>query len=260
MPPVIIIKIGHHVNGLLFLAFSHRILIHIFKHEGAKVHGSPLHFRRHPDLRLVHAVDDHIMDHRIQANSGRISKNLPIWFRNIFLFEHASPDRVVNIMVDIGNLIRQAYDLSFQRMRRTRGFMIQDSVTHFPGQVQSLALLFQTFHHPYALLVMLEPQRAYLVKRPFSRMAERRMPQIMPQRDRLHQIFIETKSLCYCPGILGYLQRMGQPGPVMIPFGKKEYLRLLLQPAKCLAVEDPVPVPLEDGTDIAFLFRAVSSS
>ena len=85
-------------------------------------------------------------------------------------------------------------------------------------------------------------------------------PRSCPQGDGLGQILVEPQGLADGPGVLGYLQRMGQPGPVMIPFGKKEYLRLLLQPAKRLAVEDPVPVPLEDGTDIAFFFRAVSSS
>ena len=32
---------------------------------------------------------------------------------------------------------------------------------------------------------------------------------------------------------------------------QKKYLRLLLQPAKCLAVQNPVPVPLKHRTDIA---------
>ena len=91
-------------------------------------------------------------------------------------------------------------------------------------------------------------------------MSERGMTQIMPQCNGLGQVFVKPQGPSNRARNLRYLQRMGQPGPVMIPFGKKEYLRLLLQPAKRLAVEDPVPVPLEDGTDIAFFFRAVSSS
>lgn len=35
----------------------------------------------------------------------------------------------------------------------------------------------------------------------------------------------------------------------MVPLRREEYLRLMLQPAERLAVQNPVAVPLESGTD-----------
>src|SRR5699024_5632672 len=91
----------------------------------------------------------------------------------------------------------------------------------------------------------------YIVQRFFPRMPERSVPQIMSQSDRLHKIFVEPQRLGNCPCILRYFQCMGQTGPVVIPFGQEKYLRLLLQPSECLTVQDPVPVPLKDRTDVA---------
>ena len=181
--------------------------------------------------------------------------------RNIFLFEHASPDRMVNIMVD-EHLIRQADDLSFQRMRRTRrDFMIQDSVScAFPGQVRSLALLFRRSTTIRSARYA-GTQRAYLVKRPFSRMAEGVCPRSCPSA-----IASTRSSLDEEPWLWSW--RSGIPPAykvslvlVMIPFGKKEYLRLQL-PAGEMPYgggSGPGPSGRQDGYRV-FLFRAVSSS
>ena len=90
----------------------------------------------------------------------------------------------------------------------------------------------------------------HVIERSLPGMSERRVSEIVAERDRLHQIFIQPQSLCDRPGILGNLQRMRQPGPVMVSAGQKKDLCLLLQPPECLAVEDPVPVSLEDRADI----------
>ena len=43
---------------------------------------------------------------------------------------------------------------------------------------------------------------------------------------------------------------MGQPGPVVVPFGCQKDLGLMLHPPERLAVDDPVPVSLIDRADI----------
>ena len=58
---------------------------------------------------------------------------------------------------------------------------------------------------------------AHTVKRPLSGMAKRRMTQVMAERNRLHQIFVQLQRLRDRPGILADFQRMGQARSVMIP-------------------------------------------
>ena len=82
-------------------------------------------------------------------------------------------------------------------------------------------------------------------------MSKGRVPQIVAQGDGLRQILIEAQGLGNRAGVLGDLQRMGQPRPVMIAPGSQEHLGLMLQTPERLAVENPVPVPLIDRPDIA---------
>ena len=63
-------------------------------------------------------------------------------------------------------------------------------------------------------------------------MSKRRMPQIMPQRNGFHQFLIEPERLGYGPCILRDLQRMRQPGPVVVPLRRQKHLRLIFQPAE----------------------------
>ena len=92
-----------------------------------------------------------------------------------------------------------------------------------------------------------ESARTQPVQRPLPRMAKGCVAQIVPQRDGLCQIFIEAQRPSNGTGDLTDLQRMGEPGAVMIPLRRKEYLRFLLETAERLAVQNTVPVPLEAG-------------
>jgi hypothetical protein len=48
---------------------------------------------------------------------------------------------------------------------------------------------------------------------------------------------------------------MGETGPVMVSARREEDLRLVFEPPECLAVDDPVPVPLKAGAYLTLLFR-----
>ena len=61
-----------------------------------------------------------------------------------------------------------------------------------------------------------------MVQRLFPRMSERRMPQIVSQGDRLDQILVQAQRLCYRPRDLRDLQRMRQPGPVVISYREQK--------------------------------------
>ena len=98
---------------------------------------------------------------------------------------------------------------------------------------------------------MPESLRQQGVQRPLPDVAVGRVAQIMPQGDGLRQILVQPQGPGQGPGHLGNLQRVGQPGPVVIPLRGEKYLGLELQPPKGFAVDDAVPVPLEGGAHIA---------
>ena len=81
------------------------------------------------------------------------------------------------------------------------------------------------------------------------------MSQVMTQRDSLGQVLIKEKSFCNCPRDLGYLHRMRQSRPIMVASRKEEYLRLVLQPSKSLAMYDPVAIMLEGRPYITWRLR-----
>ncbi len=88
-------------------------------------------------------------------------------------------------------------------------------------------MLFQLFHNPHTLFIVLKPAFTQAAQHIFPHMAKWRMAQVMPQGYRFHQILIQTQRLCDCPGILGYLQRMAHPGPVMVSLWGQKHLRLV---------------------------------
>ena len=125
--------------------------------------------------------------------------------------------------------------------------VVQDPIANLPGQVQPLPLLLQHLHNTDTLLIMREPLAAEPVEHRLPRMTKRRMSQIVPQRDRLRQRLIQPQRFRDRARYLRYFQRVRQARPVMVALRRKEHLRLLLQPADCLAMDDAVPVPLKAG-------------
>ena len=157
------------------------------------------------------------MYQRIQALPCGGSQNLPVFCGNPLLRKHFSPDSVINIMINICNFIGKADYFPFHCRRHKGCLVVQHPVPYLPGQVQPLPILFQNFHNTDALHIMPEPIFAKGIEHMLPCMSKWSMPQIMPKGNSLHQILIQPESLCNCAGILGYLQCMGQPGPVMVP-------------------------------------------
>ena len=80
------------------------------------------------------------------------------------------------------------------------------------------------------------------VERPFTRMAERRMTEVMGERECLGEVFVEPESARNRARDLGDFESMGEPGAVMIAFVKHEHLGLVGQPPERRRVDDAVAV------------------
>ena len=74
---------------------------------------------------------------------------------------------------------------------------------------------------------------------------ERRMPQIVPQRNCFRQVLVQLETTRQCPGNLRHFQRVRQPRAVVVAFRREEHLRFVFQAAKRFAVDDAVAVALK---------------
>ena len=128
-------------------------------------------------------------------------------------------------------------------------------IDHFREGAQGLGIALKAPELPHAL-----------VQDVLSGMPERRMPEIMRQAYRLHQVRIDVIirfqqiALLYqviangAPD-LSHFDGMGQAGAIKIILPGQKHLGLGLQPPQRGAVDDPVAVALERGAVILALAR-----
>ena len=98
-----------------------------------------------------------------------------------------------------------------------------------------LAVLLEHVDDPQALLVVVEPAGHERVEHPLAGVAERRVAEIVAERDRLGQLLVQAQHLGDGPRDLRHLERVGQPRPVVVAARREEDLRLVLQPPERLA-------------------------
>ena len=83
------------------------------------------------------------------------------------------------------------------------------------------------------------------VERALAGVPERRMAEIVGQRQRLGQVLVEPERARERAGDLGDFQRMGEPGAVMIALVVDEHLGLVREPAEGGGMDDAVAVAPE---------------
>jgi hypothetical protein len=176
--------------------------------------------------------------------------------RQLGLLEQAAAHGVVEVVVHVGDDVRQAHDLGLQRQGLGAGPLhehrplplgvAQDAVAHLGGEVQAAPVLLQHIHHPHRLLHVVEAALHDLVQHLLARVAEGGVAQVVAHDHGLHQHLVEPERLGDGSTHLGHLEGVGEPGAVVVALGREEDLGLALEPPEGLAVEQAVPVPLED--------------
>ncbi len=112
--------------------------------------------------------------------------------------------------------------------------MARDAVAHFPGEIQSLPSVLEHVHDPQALFVVTEPAGHEPVDDALTGVAERRMAEIVTERDGLGELFVQPQHFRDAARDLRDLQRVGETRAVVIAGRRKKHLRLVLEPAKRL--------------------------
>ncbi len=95
------------------------------------------------------------------------------------------------------------------------------------------------------------------VQRAFSFVTKGRVPDVVGKGDRLDEVFVQPQSAPDGPADLGHFQGMRQAGAVMIVNAADEDLGLAKHAPKGGAMDDPLPVALEDGSKRVRLFRVL---
>ena len=94
---------------------------------------------------------------------------------------------------------------------------------------------------------MAEAVRQALGEGVLSGVAEGGVADIVAEGGGLRQVFVQVEGAGDGAGDLGDLQRVGEPGDVVIAGGGDEDLGLVLEAAECLAVDDAVAIALVLG-------------
>src|SRR4249920_4031829 len=90
-------------------------------------------------------------------------------------------------------------------------------------------------------------------------MPERRVSQVVAERDRLGEVLVQAQRAGGGPGDLAHLERVGEPDAVVVALGGEEHLRLVLQAPERLRVHDAVPVSLEAGPEVVLWLVVLSA-
>ena len=240
-----------------FFRIAPGIPVNPFKHEFAKAVHRILNLRGHAQMRLIHAGIHQICNHPV--NSFPVC--LPEYFqeipRNIINPDNPAAERVVQIMIQIGDTVCTPDTFTFQRVGHLSSRMRQDSITDFPGQIQAFSIVFKPLDDPKTLLVMAETVRKKRIERTLSYMPIGSMPQIMPQGDCFGQVFVQAQRPGDCSRYLGNLKRMRQAGAVMITFRRQKNLRFEFKPPERFTVDDSVTIPLEFCTQVTRCNRRI---
>ncbi len=131
-----------------------------------------------------------------------------------------------------------------------RTIVLDEAFERFPAQVQAIEVRVATLkirHDTQCLGVVIKtpaPGKAF-VKRPLAGMAERRMAEIVGERQRFGEILIQSERARERASDLRDLERVRQPRAIVIALVIDEYLRLVRQASKGSGMDDPVAVPPE---------------
>ena len=111
--------------------------------------------------------------------------------------------------------------------------------------------------HPQRVLVVAKAPAEALsqaaVEHLLADVPERRVPEVVAEADRLDQILVQAQRPRDRARDRRHLERVRQPRAVVVAQRRHEHLRLVRQPAKRLAVHDPVAVALERRAQRAVL-------
>ena len=194
---------------------------------------------------LLRGVDE-VVDEPVDALRAGGAEQLDLVAGQVRFGEDPVADRVVDVVVDVGDTVDDADDLSLERLGLLRARVGEDAVADLVGEVEPPR------DAPRLLVVAEAPAERRVervVERLLARVPERRVAGVVAEADRLDEVLVEPERPRDDAGDRGRLERVGHPGAVVVALGVDEDLRLPLQPPERLRVDEAVAVALERRAD-----------
>ncbi len=180
----------------------------------------------------------------------------------VALREEIGADRVVDVVVDVGDAVDDAHDLPLERLRVVVARVLEDPVPHLPREVEAPPLPLEPLDDAQRVLVVAEAAAAALaqelVERLLPGVPERRMAEVVAEADRLDEILVQPQRPRDGARDAGRLERVREARAEVVALGVDEYLRLQPQPAERLRVDDAVAVALERRPQAALLLGQIA--
>ena len=134
----------------------------------------------------------------------------------------------------VGDRVGSIDDLRLQERCRRRAVLLPRGlgVEHFARKIQSREMRvadLQQFHDPECLRVVVEATFVgeEFRERVLAGMPQGRVADVMRERQRLDQIFVESQAAGERPGNARHLQRVGEPAAVIVAMVAGEDLCLV---------------------------------
>ena len=149
-------------------------------------------------------------------------------------------------MVYVCDAVAQPHDGRLARIVGAAVGVVQDAHARLIAQVQPAPVALEHVHHAQALLIVPEADAGVdRVECALSRVAERRVAEVVPEADGLGEVLIEFERAGDRAREARDLERVRQARAVMVALRAQEHLRLVLQAAERFRVRDAVDVALE---------------
>ena len=193
MLTVILEKMTKDIIAAGFLRIAPAVPIDPVKHEFTQPVHRCFHWFAHGKMRLVLTEGNNIRNHRVNPFTMAVSQDVQAVFRELKGFQNAGAQRVVQIVVQIGDPVCPPDTFRFHGGRFGFAGMGEDSLADFFCQIQPFTTVFKHLEHPKTLFIVTETFRQQVVQRSFSDMAVRRMPQIVSERNGFRKVFVQTE-------------------------------------------------------------------
>src|SRR5665213_3659087 len=193
---------------------------------------------------------DEVVDERVDARRAALAENADRLRGERGGVEDTRAQRVVDVMVEVGETVGDAHDRALERRRSGRAAGVaEDPVADLLTQVQAAPVAFERVHDAQRLCPMVEVAPEALaqaaVEHVLPDVTKRRMAEVVAEPDRLSEVLVQGEGPRDGARDPRDLEGVGQAGAVVVALGGDEHLGLVLETAKRLAVDDPVAVALK---------------
>src|SRR4029077_17578159 len=135
-------------------------------------------------------------------------------------------------------------------MAEQRPVVFDETFQRFPTQIETVECgiaVLKIRHYTQGLRIVIEAPitSEALVERPLAGMPKWRMPQIMHERQRFGEVFVEAQGTRERAGDLHNFERVRQSCAEVIAFVIDKHLRFMSEPPERRRMDDPVAIAAE---------------